>query len=168
MHYPKSRGKALTRSLGLLGAVAFILQGYDQGLMNGLITLPTFYDQFPQTNAITTTGSAKSRASTIQGTTVAIYEVGAALGAGSCYFLGDVLGRRRMITLAAVVVLVGVTIQSSAFSLGQFITGRVITGMLGISNFLWCLVRTLSWKLIRGFFRFGSGSLYCYDPYVGR
>ena len=134
MHYPKLRGRSLTRSLGLLGAVAFILQGYDQGLMNGLITLPTFYNQFPETNSITTTGSVKSRASTIQGTTVAIYEVGAALGAGSCYFLGDLLGRRRMITLAAVVVLVGVAIQSSAFSLGQFIAARVITGMLCVRN----------------------------------
>jgi MFS family permease len=98
--------------------------------MNGLITLPTFYNQFPQTNTITTTGSAKSHASSIQGTTVAIYEVGAALGACSCYFLGDALGRRRMITLAAVVVLLGVTIQASAFSLGQLIAARVVTGML--------------------------------------
>lgn len=34
-----------------------------------------------------------------------------------------------MITLAAIVILVGVTIQASAFSLGQLISARVITGM---------------------------------------
>ncbi|TID21464.1 hypothetical protein E6O75_ATG04859 [Venturia nashicola] len=129
MGYPTLRGARLTTTLGLLGAIAFTLQGYDQGLMNGLITLPTFYTQFPETNAITTSGSVKSRASTVQGTTVAIYEVGAAIGAGSCYFLGDRLGRRRMISLAAGVVLVGVVVQSSAFALAQLIVGRVVTGM---------------------------------------
>ncbi|TLD34580.1 hypothetical protein E2P81_ATG04745 [Venturia nashicola] len=127
MGYPTLRGARLTTTLGLLGAIAFTLQGYDQGLMNGLITLPTFYTQFPETNAITTSGSVKSRASTVQGTTVAIYEVGAAIGAGSCYFLGDRLGRRRMISLAAGVVLVGVVVQSSAFALAQLIVGRVVT-----------------------------------------
>lgn len=142
MHYLKLRGQSLTTALGLLGATGFILQGYDQGLMNGLITLPTFYNQFPQTNAITTTGSAKSHASTIQGTTVAIYEVGAAIGAGSCYFLGDRLGRRRMITLAAIVILVGVTIQASAFSLGQLISARVITGMCIEFDSIYSLVLT--------------------------
>lgn len=128
--------------------------------MNGLITLPTFYTQFPQTNAITTTGAAKSHASTIQGTTVAIYEVGAAIGAGSCYFLGDRLGRRGMIRLAAVVALMGIAVQASAFGLAQLIVGRVVTGMI-FSLFM----EEKRGLMIIG--RIGCWSVYCYDSYVG-
>lgn len=161
MHYPSLRGKSLTTSLGLLGAIAFVLQGYDQGLMNGLITLPTFYNRFPQTNAITTTGAAKSHASTIQGTTVAIYEVGAAIGAGSCYFLGDRLGRRRMISLAAVVALVGIAVQASAFGLGQLIVSRVVTGMFVLCRGIVVVLLTFFVGRVR------SWSIYCYDSDVG-
>lgn len=65
------------------------------------------------------------------GTTVAIYEVGCALGALACAILGDKLGRRKTIFLAGCIVLVGVAIQASPFSLGQLIAGRVITGKDG-------------------------------------
>jgi MFS family permease len=64
----------------------------------------------------------------IPGTTVAIYEVGCALGALGCVFLGDKLGRRKTIFLAGCVALVGIVIQASPFALGQLIAGRVITG----------------------------------------
>lgn len=63
------------------------------------------------------------------GTTVAIYEVGCALGAFSCGFLGDRLGRRKTIFLAGCIALVGIIIQATPFSLGQLIAGRVITGI---------------------------------------
>jgi MFS family permease len=60
---------------------------------------------------------------------VAIYEVGCAIGALSCAFLGDILGRRRTIFIADCIVIVGVSIRSSLFSLGQLIASRVITGL---------------------------------------
>lgn len=56
--------------------------------------------------------------------------MGCALGAGSCAFLGDRLGRRKTIFLAGCIALIGVVIQSTPFALGQLIAGRVITGML--------------------------------------
>ena len=62
------------------------------------------------------------------GTAVALYEVGAALGALSCAFIGDYLGRRRTVFIAGCVCLVGIVIQASPFSLGQLIAGRIITG----------------------------------------
>ena len=68
------------------------------------------------------------------GTTVAIYEVGCALGALSCMYLGDRLGRRRTIFLAGCMAIIGVIIQASPYSLGQFIAARVITG-LGVGGF---------------------------------
>lgn len=66
--------------------------------------------------------------SEIKGTTVAIYEVGCALGAFICGFLGDKFGRRKTIFLAGCTAIIGVIIQATPFSLGQLIAGRVITG----------------------------------------
>ncbi|CAI7587366.1 unnamed protein product [Penicillium glandicola] len=130
----KLKGKSLSLVIGLVGAVGFILQGYDQAVANGLLTLGSFIAVFPQIDTVNTSGSVKSHNSTIQGTTVAIYEVGCALGAGSCAFLGDRLGRRKTIFLAGCIALVGVAIQASPFALGQLIAGRVITG-LGVGGF---------------------------------
>lgn len=62
------------------------------------------------------------------GTTVAIYEVGCALGALSCMFIGDKLGRRKTIFLAGCVVIVGVILQATPFALAQLIVARVVTG----------------------------------------
>ncbi|KAJ6187177.1 hypothetical protein N7519_002085 [Penicillium mononematosum] len=130
---PKLKGKSLSLVIGLVGAVGFVLQGYDQAVANGLLTLGSFiavflsdryraYQRYLLEEIVAT------------GTTVAIYEVGCAMGAGSCAFLGDRLGRRKTIFLAGCVALVGVAIQASPFSLGQLIAGRVITG-LGVGGF---------------------------------
>ncbi|KAJ5639960.1 uncharacterized protein N7484_007822 [Penicillium longicatenatum] len=134
MALAKLRGKKLGRVIGIIGAVGFILQGYDQAVANGLLTLASFIAVFPQIDTLNTSGAQKSHNSTIQGTTVAIYEVGCALGAFSCGFLGDRLGRRKTIFLAGCIALVGIVIQATPFSLGQLIAGRVITG-LGVGGF---------------------------------
>ncbi|KAL3602998.1 hypothetical protein FPOAC2_07315 [Fusarium poae] len=118
MSYFGLRGKSLSIVLSIVAAMAFALQGYDQAVMNGLLTLDTFDRQFP-----------RMKNPNIEGTAVAIYEVGCAIGALSCAFIGDILGRRRIVFIAGCIVIVGVAIQSSAFSLGQLIAARIITGL---------------------------------------
>lgn len=103
-----------------------VLQGYDQALMNGLLTMPTFETAFPSID--TSTEAQSNSNSTLQGTTVALYEVGAALGALSCYFIGDRFGRKWTTFGAAVTVLIGVIIQATSFDLAQLIVGRIVTG----------------------------------------
>jgi hypothetical protein len=61
------RGKSLSIVIGLVGAVGFVLQGYDQAVANGLLTLGSFIAVFPQIDTVHTTGSQKSHNSTIQG-----------------------------------------------------------------------------------------------------
>ncbi|PIA96044.1 Sugar transporter STL1 [Cercospora beticola] len=128
----KLRGKRLRIALALTGAAAWILQGYDQALMNGLLTLPTFVKQFPEID--TSTSALKSQHSTLQGTAVALYEVGAAFGALACFFFGEKYGRKWTTFGGAVVVLIGVILQSTAYSLAQLIVARIITG-LGVGSF---------------------------------
>lgn len=120
------RGKRLRYALALTGATAWILQGYDQALMNGLLTLPTFENSFPQIK--TNTPELRAQNSTLQGTTVALYEVGAAFGALACYFLGDRYGRKWTTFGGAIVVLVGVILQATSFQLAQLIVARIVTG----------------------------------------
>ncbi|KAM5519537.1 hypothetical protein FOXYSP1_17961 [Fusarium oxysporum f. sp. phaseoli] len=131
MSYFGLRGKPLSTLLSIVAATAFALQGYDQAVMNGLLTLDTFKHQFPQikNSNIEASMDADWPSCFLSGTAVAIYEVGCAIGALSCAFLGDILGRRRTIFIAGCIVIVGVAIQSSSFSLGQLIASRVITGL---------------------------------------
>lgn len=110
------------------------LFGYDQGVMGGLLTLPAFTKVFPEidTTAAGTAGLTASQAehrSTIQGISVASYNVGCFCGAISCIWIGDWLGRRKTIFLGSAIMVVGAILQASAFSLPHFIVGRLITGM---------------------------------------
>ena len=100
--------------------------------MNGLLTLPTFLATFPSIN--TSTSGLEAKNSTLQGTTVALYEVGAAIGALSCFIFGETFGRRRTTFGAAIVVLVGVILQATSFQLAQLVLARIVTG-LGVGSF---------------------------------
>ncbi|USW56582.1 Putative major facilitator, sugar transporter, major facilitator superfamily [Septoria linicola] len=128
----KFRGRRLRLALAFTGAAAWILQGYDQALMNGLLTLPTFVEQFPEID--TTTPDLEQQHSTLQGTAVALYEVGAAFGALACFYFGERFGRKWTTFAGAVVVLIGVILQSTAYSLAQLIVARIVTG-LGVGSF---------------------------------
>lgn len=140
MVYFGLRGNSLNIVISVVAATAFALQGYDQAVMNGLVTLPTFLHRFPDMkqsniegqcgvpNLSSHLGLLANFLATTLGTVVAIYEVGCALGAFSCAFLGDILGRRRTIFSAGCTALVGIILQTTPFSLGQLIVARIITG----------------------------------------
>lgn len=101
--------------------------GYNAASLGGVLTFNTFEAQFPD---IDVTHSANpSQTSTLQGTVVAVYAIGGFLGTFSCIWLGDILGRRRMIMTASVVQILGATLNATAYSLIQLIFSRVIIGV---------------------------------------
>lgn len=51
------------------------------------------------------------------------------IGALSCLWLGDMLGRRAIIWIGTVWMIVGAIIQASSYSLAQLIVGRVVGGV---------------------------------------
>ena len=59
---------------------------------------------------------------------VSCYCLGALAGCILTVFIGDILGRRKMMWLAMCFVLVGATLQTSSFTVPHLIIGRVITG----------------------------------------
>lgn len=78
-------------------APQFTLFGYDQGVMSGLLTLPSFVARFPMTD---TSGAFENRHNaTLQSLLIAIYELGCMAGALSNLWVGDKLGRRHTISL---------------------------------------------------------------------
>lgn len=65
----------------------------------------------------------------LAGIAVGSYNVGCFVGACITIFIADILGRRRMIFLGSSIMILGAVLQTSAFSLGHFIAGRIITGL---------------------------------------
>ncbi|XHG01024.1 hypothetical protein AWENTII_004430 [Aspergillus wentii] len=64
-------GKALTLAITATAGSGFLLFGYDQGVMSGLLTGDAFVRTFPEIDT-TATGHGSS---SLQGTVVAIYEI---------------------------------------------------------------------------------------------
>ncbi|KAI7159214.1 hypothetical protein D0869_06650 [Hortaea werneckii] len=122
-HYMGMKGKNLSIMLSTVATCGFLLFGYDQGVMSGIISATDFNNYFPQTK-----GDA-----TWQAFVTAIYEVGCLIGAIFQLNYGDRTGRRRAIMIGALVMIIGVVIQVTAFdgshATAQFIIGRTVTGV---------------------------------------
>ncbi|KAL9012486.1 MAG: hypothetical protein Q9173_002755 [Seirophora scorigena] len=119
----KSLKSAHEFTLTLSVTSGFLLFGYDQGVMSGIIAAPAFTDLFTATKGN----------STMQGFVTAIYEIGCLFGAIFILAFGDFLGRRRAIMMGGSIMILGVIIQvtaeRTATPLAQFIIGRTITGV---------------------------------------
>lgn len=61
------RGETLQRVIAILSSVAFLVQGYNQAMMNAFTTLPSFLHTVPEIDTTHTTGAQKSRNADIQG-----------------------------------------------------------------------------------------------------
>lgn len=93
--------------------------------MSGLLTGTAFTKQFPEID--TTNGGNGS--STLQGTVVAIYEIGCFFGALAAFAFSERLGRRLSIILGCSVLTLGAVIQCSSHSIPQLIVGRIVAGL---------------------------------------
>ena len=99
--------------------------------MSGLLTEEEFFYQFPliASPPFERPAGYPKEDSSIQGTVVAIYEVGAMIGSLLTLWKGDYLGRRTSMLAGSVTMLVGAITMTSSFSLGQFIVGRIIPAL---------------------------------------
>ncbi|KAF5988389.1 putative sugar transporter [Fusarium bulbicola] len=83
-------GRPLDWAITATAGSGFLLFGYDQGVMSGLLTGTAFTNTFPEID--TTDGGNGS--SSLQGTVVAIYEIGCFFGAIFCLiFWRMIVGR---------------------------------------------------------------------------
>lgn len=92
--------------------------------MSGLLDGAAFTTQFPAINIIDGHGS-----SSLQGTVVAIYEIGCFFGAIFSLIFGEILGRRKSIMISCVVLSIGAALQASSTTIAQIIVGRIVAGL---------------------------------------
>ena len=113
-------GRPLSLTISTICTIGFLLFGYDQGVMSGLITHPNFNSTFPSTRDN----------STMQGLVTALYEIGCLIGAIFILIFGDVIGRKKGIMGGAMIMILGTVVQVTSFgSLVQFVLGRIVTGV---------------------------------------
>ncbi|EXJ74455.1 uncharacterized protein A1O5_02751 [Cladophialophora psammophila CBS 110553] len=104
-------GSALSWAISLCSASAFLLFGYDQGIMGSIISTPYFLEAV---------NIAATNADTIS-TVVSIYDIGCMIGCLVAAIWGSSLGRKRTIGLGMAIMVVG--------NVAQLIVGRIISGI---------------------------------------
>ncbi|RPA91539.1 general substrate transporter [Choiromyces venosus 120613-1] len=96
----------------------FLLLVCDQGVTSGIIGADNkFAKDFNYPN------------STTQGTIIAIYDIGCVIGSIMCFYIGERMGRRRMIMAGGITMLIGTAILTSSLTRAQLIVGRIVTGI---------------------------------------
>ena len=85
--YAGLMGRPLGLLVSTIATTGFLLFGYDQGVMSGIISADPFNAYFPETKDD----------SVYRGFVTAIYEIGCLIGAIFVLTYGDAMGRRRSV-----------------------------------------------------------------------
>jgi MFS family permease len=88
--YAGLNGRPLGLLVSTIATTGFLLFGYDQGVMSGIIAADPFNNYFPDTKGN----------SVYQGFVTAIYEIGCLIGAIFTLIYGDITGRRKAASLS--------------------------------------------------------------------
>ena len=111
-------GKTLTALITLTCSLGFMLFGYDQGVLSGIIGADNQFGQdFGHPDANT------------QGLIVSVYQLGNVGGSIAVFFFGDYLGRRGSIMWATIVMGIGAILQTASINRPMMFAARVITGL---------------------------------------
>ncbi|KAK4505965.1 hypothetical protein PRZ48_003930 [Zasmidium cellare] len=121
------RGQALSHVIGVTAATFFFLYGYDQGDMGGFLTVQNFLHRFTQVGVVNFPDSLKVAQMTA--ITVGIWNLGCLCSAVLTIFLSDRFGRKSLMFVGLVLLLIGQIIQATSFAWGQFLAGRFIAGL---------------------------------------
>ena len=118
-------GAPLVASITSVCSAGFLLFGYDQGVMSGVVISDYW---------LKTMGNPSSL---MVGTLTSLYDVGAVFGALGAAFIAETLGRKRSLLFGTVVLMIGTILMGSAYGRAQFMVARIITG-LGIGYITSC------------------------------
>ncbi|KIM96736.1 hypothetical protein OIDMADRAFT_32656 [Oidiodendron maius Zn] len=110
-------GRPLLITVSVLTSLGFLLIGFDNGLMGGLVNGQAFNDTFGNPGA------------TMIGVIVAIYEVGCFFGSLATAAFGEQIGRRKSIAIGCVTMIIGAILQATSYGRVQMIIARIVSGM---------------------------------------
>ncbi|KAF4454546.1 sugar transporter stl1 [Fusarium albosuccineum] len=109
------QGQSLILTVSVLTSLGFMLIGYDNGLMGGLVNTSAFQDTFDSPNSDMI--------------------VGCFFGAVFAAIWGEKLGRRRSVLVGCVVMIIGAVLQAASYTRAMMIVGRIVSGLgLGTVN----------------------------------
>jgi len=74
-------------------------------------------------------GQMNQHSAIVQGAVIAAWNIGCFVSAMATIFLGDILGRKKILMIGIVTMAIGKIIQCSSYGIGQYIAGRVIAGI---------------------------------------
>ncbi|CAK7204197.1 hypothetical protein SEUCBS139899_006951 [Sporothrix eucalyptigena] len=103
---------AFTVTCGL----SYLLYGYDQGFMSGVLLADDYLSQMGNPSTF------------MQGFITSIYELGCLGGCLGSFFFSERYGRKKPIMAGTVLVIIGAVLQTAAFGQAQFMVGRVVSG----------------------------------------
>lgn len=111
------QGKILVTAITSVCSAGFLLFGYDNGVMSGVVISKFWLDKMgnPSTLMISTI--------------VALFNVGAILGAVAAAFTAEGMGRKRTLIFGASIVIVGAVLMGTSFERIQMMVSRVVTGI---------------------------------------
>ncbi|PWN92580.1 general substrate transporter [Acaromyces ingoldii] len=112
------RGNALLAVVVTFCSLGFLLFGYDQGVMGGLVINPLFLGL-----------DARLQDPDILGITVATFLLGGLAGSILASTLSNKIGRKPIVLSASVLTIIGGAVQSAAVNLGMLISFRIILGI---------------------------------------
>jgi MFS family permease len=98
-------------------SAGFLLFGYDQGVMSGVVISKYWLGQMGHPSSL------------MVGTMTALYDVGAVFGAIGAAFTGEQLGRKRTLLLGTTILMIGTILMASSYGRVQFMVSRVCTGI---------------------------------------
>lgn len=111
-------GKPLKVAIVLASAFEYVLVGYDQGLMGGILSGAPFIRQFNNPSL------------TMQGCIASLYDIGSFIGSGIIAFIwGERLGRKKTIIIGEIIMLIGCILQGTSYEIVQLCIARVISGI---------------------------------------
>ncbi|KAJ9606758.1 hypothetical protein H2200_008767 [Cladophialophora chaetospira] len=110
-------GGRLIAAITSVCSSGFLLFGYDQGVMSGVVISKYWLAQMGHPSSL------------MVGTMTALYDVGAVFGAIGAALTGEQLGRKRTLLLGTTVLIIGTILMASSSETIQFMVSRVCTGM---------------------------------------
>ncbi|KAI9815942.1 MAG: hypothetical protein M1827_001934 [Pycnora praestabilis] len=113
----KLSGPMLVAAITSVCSSGFLLFGYDQGVMSGVVISQYWLSQMGNPSTI------------MVSTITALYDVGAVFGAIGAALLGDKLGRKRTLILGCCVLIIGSILMATCFERIQMMFGRILTGL---------------------------------------
>ncbi|KAJ5102490.1 hypothetical protein N7532_003019 [Penicillium argentinense] len=116
MVYLGLSGQGLMTGISCSTGMGFVIFGYDDGVIGGLLTADAFKETF-------------HLSSSMEGTVTALFVIGCLFGCLGTSFCGGRWGRLLIAQVGSGILSIGAVLQASSYTTAQLIVGRIVAGV---------------------------------------